>query len=253
MLSRKNILRGAVGVAALLAAAAVAQVITNSPSPFLYFTPVMNGNPVTFVAGDDIVGGPSLGGGTFTGSITPNPEASNGILTVLGIGSTLASLPVLSPGTVISGSGITAGTTILSQLPGSVANYIVSVSQTVASETITYSGSINSIQDASYLASPIYASGGCTTTPAIAGNPKAFTFTNGATGCSGNTLTLTMPAAAHKWVCNAHDVTSPTTTMVEQSAAGSTTSVVFTNYTRTTGAVLTWVASDVIIFACNAY
>ena len=108
------------------------------------------------------------------------------------------------------------------------------------------------LQDQSKVAAPAYASGGCTTTPAITGSAYLWTLTNGASGCSGSTLTLTMPAAATKWVCTVHDVTSPTTTVVEQSAAASTTSVVLTNYTRTTGAVLTWVASDVLIGECHA-
>lgn len=108
------------------------------------------------------------------------------------------------------------------------------------------------MQDESKVTAPVYASGGCTTTPVIAGSPYAFTFTNGATSCSGSTLTLTLPTAgfAGLWVCTAHDTTAPTTTMVEQSAAASATSVVFTNYTRTTGVVLTWVASHVIIVHC---
>lgn len=99
-----------------------------------------------------------------------------------------------------------------------------------------------------------YTSGGCTTTPALIGGPDAFQVTNGASGCSGSTMVLTMPyTAAHKWVCGSFtDTTSPTTTEVEQSAATATT-VTVTNYTRTTGAVLTWVASDVIIGSCNAF
>ena len=122
---------------------------------------------------------------------------------------------------------------------------------TTANDLMVSAGN-SQLQDEQSATIPVYASGGCTTTPTITGSPWAFTLTNGATGCSGNTITLTLPAAGNngKWVCDAHDITSPTTTMVEQSAAASGTSVVFTNYTRTTGVVLTWVGSDVILVKC---
>jgi hypothetical protein len=108
------------------------------------------------------------------------------------------------------------------------------------------------VQDASQVAPPVYASGGCSTTPVIAGNPYSFKFTNGATGCSGSTLVLTLPAAAHGWACHLHDITTPGT-YEDQSAAASTTSVQFTNYTRTTGVALTWLGSDVLIGGCTPY
>lgn len=132
----------------------------------------------------------------------------------------------------------------------SVSNNGVALS-TTANDLMVSAGT-SQIQDESKVTAPVYASGGCTTTPVIAGSPYAFVYTQGATGCSGSTVTLTMPAAgnAGKWVCEAHDITSPTTTMVEQSAAASGTSVVLTNYTRTTGVVLTWVGSDVILVHC---
>lgn len=109
------------------------------------------------------------------------------------------------------------------------------------------------IQDCKLVTPPVYASGGCTTTPVILGPPKAFKLTNGASGCAGSTLTLTLPAARNGWACHAHDITSPTTTYVEESSNPSVTSVVFTNYTRTTGVVLTWVASDVLLIDCDPF
>ena len=124
---------------------------------------------------------------------------------------------------------------------------------TTANDLVISAGS-SSVQDENNVTAPVYASGGCTTTPVITGSPYAFTFTQGASGCSGSTLTLSLPTAGYntKWVCDAHDITSPTTTMVEQSAAASATSVQFTNYTRTTGVALTWVASDVILVKCSS-
>lgn len=108
------------------------------------------------------------------------------------------------------------------------------------------------IQAARKVATPTYTSGGCTTTPALIGNPYAFQVTNGASACSGSVMAFTLPAAPNKWVCNAKDLTSPTTTMVEESISTATL-VTFTNYTRTTGVVLTWVASDVIVVNCTPF
>ena len=183
---------------------------------------------------------------TFSGSVTGY---------ILSVNIPLTSVtPVIPNGTIVSGSGVTANSIVTANLGNN--NYQLSqTSSATGSITLTATLTASSIQDASNVTAPVYASGGCTTTPAFgAGSiPYSWTLTNGASGCSGNTITLTLPAAAHKWVCTAHDVTSPTTTVVEQSAAGSTTSVVFTNYTRTTGAVLTWVASDVIIGSCIPY
>lgn len=125
---------------------------------------------------------------------------------------------------------------------------------TTANDLMVAGPNASQLQDESKATAPVYASGGCTTTPVIAGSPFAFTFTNGASGCSGNVLVFTMPTAGNngKWICDAYDITSPTTTYESQSAAASATSVQLTNYTRTTGAVLTWVASDVILVKCNS-
>ena len=68
-------------------------------------------------------------GGSFTGSIAATT------LTVTAVGS-----GVLTPGSTISGTGVTAGTTVVSQLtgtPGGNGTYQVSASQTVSSTTIT--------------------------------------------------------------------------------------------------------------------
>lgn len=123
---------------------------------------------------------------------------------------------------------------------------------TIPPDVICAGPAASQIQDCSLVTGMAYASGGCTTTPAFIGSPNGFKLTNGASGCSGNTMVLTMPAAVHGWHCNVSDVTSPTTTMVEESA-NSVTSVTVTNYTRSTGAVLTWVASDVLVGDCSAF
>lgn len=103
---------------------------------------------------------------------------------------------------------------------------------------------------------PTIASGGCTTGSAQsvsqANGTAAFEITLGGATC-GSTITLTLPAAAHKWVCDAHDITTPASNTVEQSAAASTTSVVLTNYARTTGLAANFTGADVLAVKCSAY
>ena len=68
---------------------------------------------------------------------------------------------------------------------------------------------------------------------------------------SGSTCVLTLPAAAHGWMCAAADVTTPASNLVQQTGS-STTGATFTNYVRTTGVAGTWTASDVIEISCAA-
>ena len=66
-------------------------------------------------------------------------------------------------------------------------------------------------------------------------------------------LTLTMPAAPHGWSCpSAVDVTTPAI-YVAQTGLGTSTSAVFTSYTRTTGVAGAPTASDKIVFSCTPY
>jgi hypothetical protein len=108
-----------------------------------------------------------------------------------------------------------------------------------------------SIQDASQTAIPVWVSGGCTTTTTITGNAYAFKVVNGASGCGTTALTLTLPAAAHIWVCALHDITSATTNTIEQSANATVTSVAFLEWTRA-GAAASFVANAVLLGTCNA-
>lgn len=148
--------------------------------------------------------------------------------------------------------GLAVGQTVFTNPAPALPISVNGIPVAMTAQDLFVSAGGSQLQDESKAVSPLYASGGCTTTPVIAGSPWAFTLTNGASGCSGNTIVLTLPAAGNngKWVCDAYDITSPTTTYLSQSAAASTTSVTFTNYTRSTGAVLTWVASDVILAKC---
>jgi hypothetical protein len=114
----------------------------------------------------------------------------------------------------------------------------------------------NSMQDATQLGAPTYASGGCTTTPAVgAGStPYSWTLTDGASSCTGgNVLVLTLPPAAHTWTCWATDTSNNATHSIVQSAAASTTSVTFTDYSRTAGTAQNFAASAVILGGCIAH
>jgi hypothetical protein len=116
---------------------------------------------------------------------------------------------------------------------------------------------VNSAQDASNLAAPTYVSAGCTTTPAIVGNPTSFDLTNGASGCGSNsTIVISLPAPATEWECSVTDYT--TASVYDQVTARAAISagaqqLTITNYTRTTGAAATMTASDVLGFTCTAH
>lgn len=98
-------------------------------------------------------------------------------------------------------------------------------------------------------------SGTICTSASIGANPTgtaAFTIVVG-TACTGvQTGTLTMPAAAHGWVCDLHNTTNPAGNKPDQTG-GSTTTVTFTNYARTTGLASDFTASDVIRVQCTGY
>ena len=240
----KYTIKGLLGASALLLLSDI------SLADSAYFTPSMNGAPVDFVVGNPIVGGPLQPAFTFKGQIS---------LTTLSVINSVdgVSPPVLSIGTVITGTGVTSNSIILSR-NGDTNNYTLSQSSAATGvEILTATPSFaNSMQDAAFLATPAYTSGGCTTTPVVAADstPYSWSLTNGASGCGSNsTITLTFPPAAHNWACTAHDITAPTTTYLDESGSISPTSVVFTNYTRTTGIVLTMVASHVITGSCIPY
>lgn len=86
---------------------------------------------ITGAVGASVTASINDGAASVTGSISGN------LLTVSAVGS-----GVLYPGSTLAGTGVTAGTTIVQQLsgtPGGIGVYQVSVSQTVASTTITAS------------------------------------------------------------------------------------------------------------------
>jgi hypothetical protein len=100
---------------------------------------------------------------------------------------------------------------------------------------------------------PTIASGGCTTGAAqsvsLSNGTAAFAITLGGATC-GSTITLTMPAASSGWVCDAHNNTSSATNVLDVVAAG-TTSIVITNYVRTTGVAGNFTGTEVLLVKCT--
>lgn len=103
---------------------------------------------------------------------------------------------------------------------------------------------------------PTIASGGCSTGSAqsISANngTAAFEITLGGATC-GSTITLTMPAATTNWVCDAHNVTTPASNVLDMTGAVSTTAVVLTNYVRTTGIAGNFTGAEKLAVKCSAY
>ncbi len=95
-------------------------------------------------------------------------------------------------------------------------------------------------------------SGFCTTPAVPANNGNAAFTINVGTACAASTGTITLPAATTGWVCDAHDVTTPASNIIEMTG-GTTTTVVLQNYVRTTGVASNFTSSDVIRVKCSAY
>lgn len=89
--------------------------------------------------------------------------------------------------------------------------------------------------------------------PSVPNNNGTSAFTvNVGTGGTANTGSVTLPAAATGWVCTAQDVTTPASFVTAQTG-GTTTTATFANYSRTTGLITAWTASDVLRVSCFAY
>ncbi len=98
-------------------------------------------------------------------------------------------------------------------------------------------------------ASPTITSGFCTS-PSISSNNGTWAFTlHIGTSCAGSVGVLALPAATNNWVCDAHDITTPASNVVEESAS-TTTSVTLQNYVRTTGVAGNFTSGDSILVKC---
>lgn len=101
---------------------------------------------------------------------------------------------------------------------------------------------------------PTIAAGGCGGAAAsILDSNGTAAFAVGVGTAPGTTCTITMPTAAHRWVCQGTDITTNSTSVsqVKQTSASTTTSLVLTNYSDVSVATA-FVASDVLQVICAA-
>lgn len=142
-------------------------------------------------------------------------------------------------------SGLTANTITIKNSAGNAAGALVAGAITGTSYLVS-NLAISST-------APTIASGGCTS-PAVTNNngTASFLITLGSS-CTGiSTFTLTLPAATNRWACTAIDLTTPATYQPAETAAASTTSVVITNFNRTTGIAADYVAGSTVRVSCIA-
>lgn len=79
---------------------------------------------------------------------------------------------------------------------------------------------------------------------------------NVGTGGTATSGVLTMPAATTGWICHVENRTGVLANVANQRTiqiATTTTSVTVENQTISTGAVLAWTASDVLVLSCDGY
>jgi hypothetical protein len=130
---------------------------------------------------------------------------------------------------------------------------------------ITVTGAVagGSIKNTSYgitnifvfTTAPVIASGFGTTPAIVTNGTKTIRLTIG-TGGVATTGTLTMPAATVGWNVTGIRVFAPTATNLLQTTAvtaSNTTSITLTNYTTSTGAVVAWPASTILMIETSAY
>lgn len=100
---------------------------------------------------------------------------------------------------------------------------------------------------------PSIQTGFCTSpTLTNASGTAAFEITIG-TGCAASTGTLNMPTASTGWVCHIVNYTNPTGNAPAQTNTLLPSNVIFTNFSRTTGAATNWTAGDVLGFSCMPF
>ncbi len=99
---------------------------------------------------------------------------------------------------------------------------------------------------------PTVASGFCSSPTIPNANGTASFTINVGSACAASTGTLTMPTANAGWSCTFADITTPASNSVWQTG-GSSSTVVITNYSRTTGVAANFTSSDVINGKCAAY
>lgn len=176
------------------------------------------------------------------------------------VGSALLAQVVNTPGTLatsfaaVTDQGLTSGRVTMATTGGLLtdnANLTFTGSNTLNAShaNAVAQALLNGVVMASATA-PSVTSGGCTS-PAVTtpNGTAAFTITIG-TSCTGvKSITLLLPAAAHQWSCFFNDQTTPAS-FVLSSNGTTTTAVVVSNYARTTGLAIDFVAAEVLVGGC---
>ena len=91
------------------------------------------------------------------------------------------------------------------------------------------------------------------TSPSMASSNGSVAFTiDVGTGGTASSGVITLPASTTGWVVHCLDITNPASSNTVQTA-GTTTSATISNYSRTTGLLTAWAASDIIRCTATAY
>ena len=101
---------------------------------------------------------------------------------------------------------------------------------------------------------PTISSGFCTGASVQFSNGTiAFQVGVGSSACTGiQTGVIGLPTAHHGWACNVRDVSAPGTYNPVQTGY-TTTSATFKNYSRTSGALADWLATDALVIDCHGF
>lgn len=195
--------------------------------------------------------GTGLAAGLDVGTATINDPATTGTLSYMAVSH--FGIPTLTAAGALTIT--TADTVAIEGCPVGGTNVTVTncTALRVLAGTSAFAGPI--ILNARVYASstaPTIASGFNTASYSIsATTTAAFQVTVG-TSTGTSTGVLTMPAATTGWACSVADITTPASSMVQQTGS-TTTSVTVTNYVRTTGVAGNFTNSDKLNFVCGAF
>jgi hypothetical protein len=191
-------------------------------------------------------------------SAAPSWQAMSGDATIASGGAVTIAAGAVTGGKIasstITGSNIAASTIAASNIITGTSGANIPLLSTANTWTLgqTFSGPVNAVALVDSATAPTISAGFCTS-PSVVANNGTWAFTiNVGSACAVSTGTVGLPAATNGWVCDAHDVTTPASNIVEQSG-GTTTTVVLTNYVRTTGVAGNFTSSDVLRVKCTAY
>lgn len=160
-----------------------------------------------------------------------------------------------------AGFGVTTGSqiTVVGAVPNGAINELttaigaIAIGYNAVPVNATQNNSIN-IGNTYYgnATAPIVGSG-FGTSPSVVTSAGSAAFTvNVGTGGSASSGVITLAVQPHGYLCKATDTTNAAT-FVEEVVPNSATQITISNYSRTTGTLIAWTASDVIAVSCSGY